>query len=135
MRNALKLEPNKAVAFSEKQYQRFLKQAKNLKELYKHAENQFYAATPLLTTYLPFVEVKVLTVEPCRIFASIESDMKPIKEALKNNKSFRKLIRLSWTMVWKFSFSIDEFEEIKKIKYPVFYVILNNSDQTIEIPA
>jgi hypothetical protein len=132
----VKLLPNQAVAFSEKQYQRFLKQVKSLNELqlYRHGENQFYTAIPLLKSYLPFAEIKVITVEPDRIFTH---ETKPIREALKRNKAFRQLLKKGnypvWQLVWKYSFSIDEFEEIKKLRYPVFYVILNNSNEVVEI--
>jgi hypothetical protein len=147
MRNTIsltRLNPSQAIAFSEKQYERFLKQAKDLKEqgelnlqLYRHGENEFYTAVPLLRTSLPFAEIKVITVEPDRIFASIESEIKPIREALKKNKAFKRVLKNIpvWELTWKYSFTIDEFEEIKKIDYPIFYVILNNSNEVVEIPV
>jgi hypothetical protein len=140
-----RLNPNEALVLSEKQLEQFFKRIKLLKErnefninLYRHAENKFYTAIPLFKTYLPFAEIEVITTEPDRIFDSVENEVKPIRQALKRNKRFKLLLESKnipvWQLVWKYSFSVEEFEEIRKIKYPLFYVILNNSRESIEIP-
>jgi len=146
MRNmkVLRLEANQALAFSEKQWKRFIKQVKQLKEqgginisIYSHGENEFYTAIPLLKTSLPFAEVKVITVEPERIF-TIDDETKIIRQALKKSRGFKRIVNLNnvpvWELVWKYSFSVEDFEEIRKIEYPLFYVVLNNSKESIEIP-
>jgi hypothetical protein len=64
----------------------------------------------------------------------IDSERKAVIAALKRNRSFRKLLDeyQAGKLMWAYS---SEFDDVRKRKYPVFYVILNNSNSPIEIPV
>ncbi len=67
----------------------------------------------------------------------IDRERETVITALKRNRSFRRLLRLldkyqAGKLVWAYD---SEFDDVRDKKYPVFYVLLNNSKSPIEIPV
>jgi hypothetical protein len=140
------LEPRTAIAFSERQWKNLFKLPTKCSECW---DPEYVAAFHLGDVKLLhhgtceyFVCVPVIDAPYARVFVYgtydipdliIDWEKKAVIEALKKNASFRRLLNKyrSGKLMWAFA---SVFDEVRDEKYPVFYVIINNSKASIEIP-
>jgi hypothetical protein len=134
-----------AVAFSERQWEKVLKLRKRFPECW----DPEYAAT------VPFGEVKLVHHGTCEYFMCvpiinapyakiltfgtyeipdliIDKEKEAVIAALKENRSFRRLLNKykSGKLIWAHA---SEFDEVRKEKFPTFYVVINTSRSEVEL--
>jgi len=147
MKASMVLEPQTAVAFSEKQWKRLFKLPNKCSECW----DPEYVAT------VRFGELKLLHYGACEYFMCvpiinapyarifvfgtyevpdliIDREREAVITALKKHRGFRKLLDeyRAGKLMWAYA---SEFDNVRDKKYPVFYVILNNSRSPVEIPV
>jgi hypothetical protein len=147
MRRQIVLEPQAAIAFSERQWEKVLKLRKSFPECWdpEYVATVSFGEVKLLHhgTCEYFMCVPIINAPYARIFTFgtyeapdliIDEERRAVINALKRNRSFRKLLDKYQTgkLMWAYD---SEFDDVRKRKYPVFYVILNNSRSSIEIPV
>jgi len=136
---------NAAIAFSERQWEKVLKLRKSFPECW----DPEYVATVSLGelkllhhgTCEYFMCVPVINAPYARIFTFgtydvpdliIDEERRAVIAALKKHKGFRRLLNKyrAGKLIWAYA---SEFDDVRKRKYPVFYVILNNANSPVEL--
>jgi hypothetical protein len=147
MKAPIVLEPYNAIAFSERQWRSLLKLPTECSEcwdpeyvatvrfgelkLLRYGACEYFMCVPIINA--PYARIFVFgTYEVPDLI--IDSERKAVIAALKRNRSFRKLLDeyRAGKLMWAYS---GEFDDVRDERYPVFYVILNNSRSSIEIPV
>jgi len=130
------LEPHTAIAFSERQWERWKKAAGDYL-----VERDISLIITGLRGYLSFARVVVITFDDVEI---TNSEKEAVVEALKRNRSFRKLMERAGgvvQLVWKDTHGSDLVMDengrvrLKGKKPPVFYVLVNDKERAVEIPV
>jgi len=134
-----------AIAFSERQWKKLLK----LPTEYPDCWDPEYAATVRLGelkllhhgTCEYFMCVPIINAPYARIFTFgtyevpdliIDKEKAAVISALKKHRGFRRLLDeyRAGKLIWAYA---REFDDVRKRKYPVFYVILNNANSPVEL--
>jgi hypothetical protein len=130
------LKPSKAVAFTEKGWERWKRIAREYFiekgiRLIRYGANEYFMCVSVIDA--PFARVIVITVDEVHL---TEDDKRAVVEALRESRAFVSLMKERRVpvarLMWAYS---SEFDGVRDGKYPVFYVILNNSKFPIEIPV
>ncbi|NAZ24039.1 MAG: hypothetical protein GU346_06275 [Thermocrinis sp.] len=125
------LKPKAAIAFTEKGWKRWrgLAIEKGIKLLH-YGANEYFMCVPVINA--PFAKVVVITVDEVYL---TEDDKRAVVEALRKSRAFMSLMKRRnipvARLMWAYS---SEFDEVRDRKYPVFYVVLNDSNSPIEVP-
>jgi hypothetical protein len=134
-----------AIAFSERQWEKVLKLRKNFPECW----DPEYAAT------VPFGEVKLVHHGTCEYFMCvpvinapyariiafgtydipdliIDEEKRAVINALKKHRGFQRLLNKyhAGKLVWAHA---SEFDGVRGQKFPTFYVIINTSQEPVEL--
>ncbi len=130
------LEPHTAIAFSERQWERWRAVARDYL-----VERDISLIITGLRGYLPFARVVIITFGDVEI---TDSEKEAVVEALKRNRSFRRLMERAggfagvvWENTYGDDFVMDENGHIrlKGKTPPVFYVMVNDTEKPVEIPV
>ncbi len=130
------LEPHTATAFSERQWERWRVVARDYL-----VEKDISIIKTGLRGQLPFARVVIITFSDVEI---TDSEKEAVVEALKRNRSFRRLmeraggdVQLVWENTYGDDFVMDENGRIrlKGKTPPVFYVVVNDTEKPVEIPV
>ena len=129
------LKPGAAMAFTEEGWKRWRDLArvflieKGIKLLH-YGANEYFMCVPVINA--PFAKVVVITVDEVHL---TEDDKGAVVEALRKSRAFMSLMKKRNVpmagLMWAYS---SEFDEVRDRKYPVFYVMLNDSNSPIEVP-
>ena len=131
------LEPHTAIAFSERQWEAWKSAAKDYL-----VERDISIIITGLRGYLPFARVVIITFGDVEI---TDKEKEAVVEALKKNRSFRRLmeragvsdVKLVWRNTEGSDWVLDEKGHVKlrDKKPPAFYVIVNDEEKPVEIPV
>ncbi len=130
------LEPHTAIAFSERQWERWRAVARDYL-----VERDISLIITGLRGQLPFARIVVITFSDVEI---TDSEKEAVAEALRRNRSFRRLMEKAGGfagVVWENTHGSDLVMDeegrirLKGKKPPVFYVLVNDTEKPIEIPV
>jgi len=130
------LEPHTAIAFSERQWERWKFAARDYL-----VERDISLIITGLRGYLPFARVVVITFDDVEI---TDDEKEAVVEALKRNRSFRRLMERAGgdgQLVWEDTqggdlvMGEDGRIRLRGEKPPVFYVLVNDKERAVEIPV
>ncbi len=130
------LEPHTAIAFSERQWNNWVRKATDYL-----IEKEIYLVMTGLRGHLPFARVVIITI--CGVEIT-DSEKEAVIEALKRNRLFRRLmeenggaVQLAWENTRGSDLLIDEKGRVrlKSKKPPVFYVLVNDKENPVELPV
>jgi len=140
MIKVIEIEPYKAVAFTEKEWKELLKFPTDCPHCWD--PEYVFEVSGLVHTgadeYFvvgdddePYAKIIVFGVESSDLI--LDWAKRAALDALKRHRDFRKLLRRYGVggIVWAFS---SEFDDVRHLKYPTFYVIVNDSKSVIRIP-
>ena len=137
----MELKPDEAIAFTKRQWLNLIKRLcnHNLPDgLFISRESEYHICVSFTENKrLPFAKVIIATVkEENKNIKRNEKWKKAVIEAIKNLKPFKRLLREyeGCSIYWKHELWSSELKYTKSDDYPVFYVILNNSNLSTKIP-
>jgi hypothetical protein len=132
------LEPHTAIAFTERHWNNWVRETKDY-----FIEKEIYLMITGLRGYLPFARVVVITFG--KVGDEITDDEKEaVAEAVKKNRSFRRLMGKAGGVgqwVWENTrggdLLIDENGRmrLRDKNPPVFYVLVNDKEESVDIPV
>jgi hypothetical protein len=136
----IKLEPRQAIAFTEREWKELLNFPVDCRHCWDpeytlkinglvHTGADEYFIVGAVDA--PYAKIIVFGVESSDLI--LDWKKRAVLDALKKHKNFRKLLnRYQFAkIVWSYA---DMFDDVRNKKYPVFYVIVNDSKSVIEIP-
>ena len=130
------LEPHTAIAFSERQWERWKRAVKDYL-----VEKDISIMITGLRGYLPFARVVVITFDDVEI---TDREKEAAADALRKSRSFRRLMEKAGgegQLVWEDTQGSDLVMgedgriRLRGKKPPVFYVLVNDTEKPVEIPV
>jgi len=139
---------NAAVAFSERQWEKVLKLRKNFPEcwdpeyaaevrignvkVWHSGDCEYFVCTSKDLRYThPYAKVLTFgTYEKADLIG--DEEKAAVLKALKRHRTFQKLLKTyGWAeIVWAY---VSEFDFVRKMKLPTFYVVVNTSKSPVEL--
>jgi hypothetical protein len=137
----IKLEPRTAIAFSENEWKELFNASTNcthcwdpeyvveVNKFQRTGADEYFIVGAVNAPYAKILVFSVYDIPRL----TIDWQKRAVLEALKMHKDFCKLLNKHGIarLMWAFA---DEFDKMRNRKYPIFYVVINDSKSTIEIP-
>jgi hypothetical protein len=139
---------NAAIAFSERQWVKVMKLRKSFPEcwdpeyaagvrignvkVWHSGDCEFFVCTSENLDYAtPYAKVLTFGIAEAADLIVREEKIAVLK-ALKRHRTFQKLLkRYGWAeIVWAY---VNEFDEVRRRKFPTFYVVVNTSSSPVEL--